>query len=210
MHYVASSLTAAEAARYDRMRSPQRRLQWQVSRALLAHVGSLDRARSLSHSGEYAAVAVDETALAVGIDLEVIRPRNFMRLAQAAFAPTECREFEALDPGAHARHFYQLWTLKEAFAKALQLPLAAALRDCIVDWQGPRWSVRVPTEHPWRALSWQPRPDLILTLVSIGTGTGAFAPRPGGTCAWPVADASPWQLLHELSSADVRPSASDH
>ncbi len=202
MHYVASSLTAVEAARFARMRSPQRRLQWQISRALLAQLGSLDGARSLSHSGEFAALAVDPTARAVGIDLEVIRPRDFLRLAQAAFAPAECRDAELLQPGLLARYFYQLWTLKEAFAKALQLPLTVALRDCVVERHGPRWSVQVPTDEPWRLQSWQPRPDLILTLVSIGARAGAFAPRPCSTCDWPTADASPWQLLVELSSAD--------
>ncbi|UHQ56779.1 4'-phosphopantetheinyl transferase family protein [Microbulbifer sp. YPW16] len=73
---------------------------------------------SLSHSGDWIALAVSEQG-PVGIDIEQPRPRrNVMRIAHRYFHPDECALLEAPPAADTERQFYRLWTLKEAFFKA--------------------------------------------------------------------------------------------
>lgn len=66
---------------------------------------------SLSHSGDYVAVAVSMSEM-MGIDVEIYRPRDFPRLAAYAFGP-----WEAVIAARGAPDFYRLWTLREAMGK---------------------------------------------------------------------------------------------
>jgi 4'-phosphopantetheinyl transferase len=71
---------------------------------------------NVSHSGNYAAAVVSDTA-PVGIDLEFAentRGGNFSALAKAAFHPEELQFY---NENPDRRHFYEIWTRKEAFAK---------------------------------------------------------------------------------------------
>lgn len=71
---------------------------------------------SLSHSHRMALVAV-AAARAVGADLEMIRRLDFRRLARSALSR---REIAGLDrPAAGSRDFLEIWTRKEAYAKAI-------------------------------------------------------------------------------------------
>lgn len=72
---------------------------------------------SLSHSGDWLALALAEVP--VGIDLEVPRrERDWDALARFVFAPEECRRMQAAtSDAARAGVFHQLWALKEAHAK---------------------------------------------------------------------------------------------
>ena len=63
--------------------------------------------------------------------------------------------------------FYELWTLKEAFAKALRLPLVDALRQCrFVDAEFHR-RADIPTTRHWRATVFAPRPQLRLAVARV-------------------------------------------
>ncbi|MCC7416110.1 MAG: 4'-phosphopantetheinyl transferase superfamily protein [Acidobacteria bacterium] len=74
---------------------------------------------NVSHAGGFALFAISNGA-AVGIDLERIRPLDDVdRLARAVFSAAEQRAFEALPPAARTRAFYDGWTRKEAYIKAL-------------------------------------------------------------------------------------------
>ncbi len=102
-----------------------------------------------------------------------MRPRNVNRLAEFAFAPAEARSIASLaSPGAITR-FYILWTLKEAFAKALGLTLPTALRECSFACEDGRWSARVPTILPWRAVVFTPRPEFMLAAAIVGPRAAA-------------------------------------
>lgn len=72
---------------------------------------------SLSHSGDWLALALAEVP--VGIDLELPRrARDWDALARFVFAPEECRRVQAApDEAARAALFHRLWALKEAQAK---------------------------------------------------------------------------------------------
>ena len=93
-------------------------------------------------------MALAPAAVAVGVDLEWMATRDFMGMARAAFSTNECEYLATLDdPSELCSRFYEFWTLKEAFAKALGLALVDALGQCrMVDASGAR-RVRGP-DHP--------------------------------------------------------------
>jgi len=73
---------------------------------------------SLSHSGDYCAIAVAQNA--VGIDLEKIREVPQMSdIARVSFTPAEFQQIAASSGIARQEAFFASWTRKEAVAKAL-------------------------------------------------------------------------------------------
>ena len=73
---------------------------------------------SISHSGDWLAVAVAN--MPIGVDIEMSgRNRNFEALARFAFSPEEAARISALDATQRATAFHQLWTLKEARGKRI-------------------------------------------------------------------------------------------
>lgn len=99
---------------------------------------------SISHSGNIAAIVLSEKSLALGIDVEQLKFRKFTELAKEFCTPEEISHL-AKNKNSQA-DFYQLWTAKEALAKACNLPLFECFRcNCIsvllkeqgvIFWQG--------------------------------------------------------------------------
>ncbi len=82
---------------------------------------------SLSHSGEYAVVAV-ATGRAVGVDIEVCRSDvDSVQLAQRFFAPGESRHIAQAQGEDRPRMFYRFWTAKEAYLKGRGVGLSLGL-----------------------------------------------------------------------------------
>ncbi|WP_448573555.1 4'-phosphopantetheinyl transferase family protein [Trichothermofontia sp.] len=74
---------------------------------------------NLSHSGQWAAIAVT-AGTPVGIDVEKSRPiTNLLSLGRRVFSPTEQAAFMALPGPEQLSAFFQLWTRKEALLKAI-------------------------------------------------------------------------------------------
>jgi phosphopantetheinyl transferase (holo-ACP synthase) len=141
-----------------------------AARVLLdAAAGVADSSWSLSHSHGYAALALAPGGMRIGVDVELLRHREFLGMAQIAFTAGEIDYIRQLsEPLVRRFSFYELWTLKEAFAKALQLHLLDALRLChFVNEQG-AWTPCVPTEDEWQAAILAPRPDLRLAVAVVG------------------------------------------
>ena len=93
---------------------------------------------SLSHSGSRLAFAVAQ--MAIGCDVERVKPRPFDAIAAAFFRAEEADELART--ADQQTLFYRLWTAKEAVAKALGLTLAEGLRRVgisppIEDWRQP-------------------------------------------------------------------------
>lgn len=71
---------------------------------------------SLSHSGDWLAIAL--ATVPVGIDVELPRrPRDLRALARFTFSPEEVAGLEGLDDIGYNAAFHRLWTLKEARGK---------------------------------------------------------------------------------------------
>lgn len=78
---------------------------------------------NLAHSGKLAAVAVAAAGAGsheIGVDIEQIRPLDdLLSLAEKNFSKTELAALLALPPEARPQAFFECWTRKEAFIKAL-------------------------------------------------------------------------------------------
>lgn len=70
---------------------------------------------NLSHSGEWTVIAISDNE--VGVDVQQVKPVD-MRLAKRFFTEDEWRQTESAGDGA-TELFYRLWTVKEAYLKAL-------------------------------------------------------------------------------------------
>ncbi|WP_076418910.1 4'-phosphopantetheinyl transferase superfamily protein [Colwellia sp. UCD-KL20] len=76
---------------------------------------------SITHSGSVAAVCISSQQLKLGIDIEKIKPRNFVELAKEFCVEEELTILNNKQYDAY--YFYKLWTAKEALTKATQANL---------------------------------------------------------------------------------------
>ncbi|WP_077338733.1 4'-phosphopantetheinyl transferase family protein [Pseudocolwellia agarivorans] len=76
---------------------------------------------SITHSGSVAAVCISSQQLKLGIDIEKIKPRNFVELAQEFCVEDELTLLNNKQYDSY--YFYKLWTAKEALTKATQANL---------------------------------------------------------------------------------------
>lgn len=189
-HFDPSTLSASDHARIAEHRSGRRRADFEVSRALLALANVGNAPYSLSHSAEHAALLIAPSGLRIGVDLEINRSRDVLRLARFAFDEREVQAIESA-PG-EARHalFYTLWTLKESFAKALQLDLVDALRQCVFWKANDGWHAHVPTREAWSAAVFQPRPDIFLGAACVGNES-----MRADQWEWPPQRRADWPLI---------------
>lgn len=73
---------------------------------------------SISHSGDSVAIALCAgVENPLGVDIEVYKSRQFMRLARHYFAPEEVSELEGLSSDKQQCGFFKFWVLKESLAK---------------------------------------------------------------------------------------------
>lgn len=79
---------------------------------------------NVSHSGEWVVCAVNH--LQVGIDVEHIQPID-MKIAKRFFSNEEYCDLMDKDPAEQLVYFYDLWTLKESYIKALGKGLSIPL-----------------------------------------------------------------------------------
>jgi phosphopantetheinyl transferase (holo-ACP synthase) len=195
-------LSAAQKTEWQSLRTERRRRDWAVSRALTAHTPDLSRcASSLSHSAAYAALAVAPHPLEVGVDIESIRPRAYLDMARIGFAEGEVDYLASVnDTAERGNVFYILWTLKEAFAKALTMNFLDALHHCAFIDSNRRWHAQVPTCRHWHATVFAPRPLLRLALVRVGEPQ-VIRDTPLETREWPQHLAEDWAVVMEFDSA---------
>jgi phosphopantetheinyl transferase (holo-ACP synthase) len=200
-HLDPAQLTDEERDRMARLRRAARRQEFAVSRALRAHVRLATphpASESLSHSGGYAALAQAHPSLRVGVDLELHRARDVLATARTAFSEFEARALQAAAGPERERLFYAMWTVKEALAKALQLPLLDALRFCELVLDGPEWQVRVPESAAGWVAVYQPRAELTLAVACIAPQDGCDdrnARLPIETWSWPPQRPASWPLM---------------
>ncbi|MBU2871611.1 three component ABC system middle component [Colwellia sp. E2M01] len=153
--YWLDQLNDKETFRYSAIKSPRKKQQMLLSRALIAKAltkfncrlnGNYDIINyahlvlplynqtfsiSITHSGTMAAIILSDKQIKLGIDIEQIKKRNFTELA-AEF----CTDSELLSVNQNNNieaDFYQLWTAKESLAKASHYPLHTLYQcDCSI------------------------------------------------------------------------------
>ena len=91
--------------------------------------GDVSPAISISHSGPLCAVAVAHAGK-VGVDIEVLQPDiDIAALAGDCCTPAEQELLNSVLPENRAATFYAIWTLKEAYQKAIGLGMAIDMRS---------------------------------------------------------------------------------
>jgi 4'-phosphopantetheinyl transferase len=84
-------------------------------------------AYNLAHSGGLIACVVAAAGDAVGVDVESLRRRAPLEVADRFFAPSEAAALRALPAALRPRRFFDYWTLKESYIKARGLGLSLPL-----------------------------------------------------------------------------------
>jgi 4'-phosphopantetheinyl transferase len=155
-------LSATERQRCDRFIQPATRRRSIVARGqlrvLLGHYLNLEPATvpltigpqgkprveglefNLSHSGDLVAYAFGSVPL--GIDVEQRRPLDARSLVQRFFAPVEWQEWQLLAEQEQETAFFQVWTIKEAYLKAIGTGLYRSLSTVPVQLVAP-WALRL-------------------------------------------------------------------
>lgn len=125
---AAHALLRTTLSRYSD-RAPER---WRFDKnangkPLLIDEGGFRASFSLSHTRGMVACAVTADA-DVGVDVECVdRDVDTAGIAARFFAPAETAHLVQLDSEARRDRFFDLWTLKEALAKALGVGMALSL-----------------------------------------------------------------------------------
>ena len=109
---------------------------------------------NLSHSGNYAALAVT-TLGEIGIDIESIRARNLLAIAERYFHANELQQLLVTPEAEREPLFFKLWTLKEAFFKATGGGISSGLDKAVFDLSETHIQARFAAElnvkeHEWR------------------------------------------------------------
>lgn len=79
---------------------------------------------NISHSGEWVVCAID--SVPIGIDVQKILPVD-LSIAERFFSKEEYRDLMSIDDKDKLHYFYDLWTLKESYVKAIGTGLSTPL-----------------------------------------------------------------------------------
>jgi 4'-phosphopantetheinyl transferase len=170
-------LTPAELALCDRCRLPHVRQHKIVARARLRQIlsGYLGRSPqeieistglqgkpqvagiefNLSHSGDLVIYAVSDRP--VGIDIERVRSMDLSGIVQRFFAASEFAAWQKLPIAEQEAAFFRVWTIKEAYLKAIGTGLHTPLSEVEVsmDTNHPK-IIQAPNHQNWQL---QPIPN---------------------------------------------------
>lgn len=117
---------------------------------------------NISHSGEMALIAITST-ITLGVDIEYHRQiDNLSGLAKRVFSEDEFTLLQKVKPEDQMQSFFNGWTRKEAFIKAIGEGLFASLKEFSVTIQPnqPVEFTKVPDKHggltQWKLFSFKP------------------------------------------------------
>ena len=81
---------------------------------------------NISHSGKWVVCAISDDL--IGIDIEKIKETNF-KVAKRFFSKAEYEDLSNKVSGIKTEYFYDIWTLKEAYLKAIGTGLTVPLNS---------------------------------------------------------------------------------
>ena len=131
--------------------------------------GSARLCFNLSHTRGHVAVAV-ALDREVGVDVERMAPaRADEEVARQLFAPAEFAAFQEETEGGRVEAFFDFWTLKEAYIKAVGLGVALPLQDFAFTRDPLRISFAPTLEDTpsrWLFRRFRPAPDVAMALAA--------------------------------------------
>lgn len=145
--------------------------------ALSMHQNHLDLDFNLAHNEDYILCAIVRQG-AVGVDIEHYRQSCRLALVEDFFSPQELVQILRQDGVLRDQQFFQLWTLKEAFIKAVGKGMAIPLDAFYFLLEEGGRSFFDPEKHggdlAWHFFSWETEGN---NIVSIAAATDlCFSP----------------------------------
>jgi 4'-phosphopantetheinyl transferase len=124
---------------------------------------------NLAHSENLALIALCRNR-EIGVDVEAVRAlSDELQLVKSCFSAHEQREYQQLDPSRRTAGFFNGWTRKEAFIKALGKGLSQPLQS---------FDITLAPDEPAKILRYEDRPG-----ADCGWHIDAFTPAPGYAAA---------------------------
>lgn len=141
--------------------------EWRASRALMQRLPAHPLSTSLSHKLGHVVLACAPAGWQVGVDLEQLRPRDTLRLADWMASPLEIAALADMPPDAALRHFYRLWTVKEAMIKARGLDFPADMKrnTLVQDRATGSWRLDADGQEDWSVRVFEAEPGWVLAVV---------------------------------------------
>ncbi|MEQ1635628.1 MAG: 4'-phosphopantetheinyl transferase superfamily protein [Methylococcales bacterium] len=117
---------------------------------------------NMSHSANKLLVAVTQE-VPVGVDIEAMKPRTHTAgLVAKCFAAEEQGYWQNLPEPVKMRGFFDFWTRKEAFVKAVGQGISLGLERCVIDPSDPTRFLRIP-DHCGSIDAWRVQ-DLVVDV----------------------------------------------
>lgn len=125
---------------------------------------------SISHSKDYVVLALSDKL--VGVDIEWMGDREYISLAERFFAKEEMLFLNTLPYQEQKETFYQLWTLKESYVKALGLGLRISLSSfAFTKQRAYEWALLKNAEEDITKNAWAFKVISLLPNYSIAIAT---------------------------------------
>jgi 4'-phosphopantetheinyl transferase len=134
LHLVARGLQRAVLSHLVPTLAPR---DWRFERGAggrpsIAPVHGLDLDFNIAHTPGLVVMAVG-AGMRLGIDVETFAARRSVQIARRYFSVREIYGLEALPPAEQPRRFVELWTLKEAYLKAIGTGISGGLGTMTFD-----------------------------------------------------------------------------
>lgn len=128
---------------------------------------------NISHTNSTLAIAIADIDN-IGIDIEQSKPRTMLTdIAKRCFSTAEFNHWQHLPPDQQSPVFYQLWTKKEAFVKAVGRGIALGMEQCEVNLVTGSGFLSLPKEYglasDWQIYDFMPANDIYGALVTPNT-----------------------------------------
>jgi 4'-phosphopantetheinyl transferase len=125
---------------------------------------------SVSHSGPLMLIAIAD-GRPLGCDIEQAIPRaDLLAIADHCFTRAEFARLEALAPHEQVAAFYDCWTRKEAYLKAVGIGMSLPMNSFEFVDGGSGVARLANGGADWLSVSWAPAPGYCATVVAAGDG----------------------------------------
>lgn len=120
---------------------------------------------NISHSQDYALFGFTLNHL-IGVDLEYQKSMpDAIKIAQRFFSPREFQMLQATTRENQSKLFFQLWTFKEAYLKAIGTGISGSLANAEIAFDQTKapylWQLPADSATPWSLYSCDPDPNYL-------------------------------------------------
>lgn len=172
LHLVTRGLQRTILSRFVPAVAPR---DWRFERSeggrpFIAREHAVDLDFNIAHTNGMVAMVVG-WGLRLGIDVEAFARRRNLEIARRYFSTREIAGLEALPPDDQPRRFLELWTLKEAYLKAIGTGISGGLGSMTFNF--PEGAIAFeraadPDASRWRFHQWSAADTHLLAVAWLG------------------------------------------